>query len=127
VPVFFISIPPDKEPLQSVLSLQRSNTSTLHDSVCANDKAGNEKSATMMHKNPIIKLYVFLGLMCYPHLSIEFFFMPFAKNKNPPPTGMLIEVYFNLLYDHYYCHDKTLAIPFFMEIIICPEAGICQL
>jgi hypothetical protein len=53
--------------------------------------------------------------------------MPFAKNKNPPPTGMLIEVYFNLLYDHYYCHDKTLAIPFFMEIIICPEAGICQL
>ena len=90
-PMFFISVEPDKTPLQSVLPSQVAVISTLHGSVCANAEVGKPMPATMRHKHPKIKLCVFLVFICSPLLSSEFSFMSFAENNNPPSAHKLIE------------------------------------
>jgi hypothetical protein len=126
VPAFFISIPPDEEPLQSVLPLQLQINSTLHGTVCANAKAGNKIPATMRHIHAMTKPYVFPVFMCHPPVlvlnSIIYFF--YFKKEIPQSAHKLIEVYFTLLYYHSYGYVRTLVFPFFIINIIRLVTGL---
>jgi hypothetical protein len=75
VPVFLISIPPDKDPLQSVLPVQVEVTSTLHGSACANAEVDKEIPATMMHKQTIINMLeeLYVVFVFINHLPFKFF------------------------------------------------------
>jgi hypothetical protein len=54
VPIFFIAISPDKEPLQSLLPVQVAVTSTAHGSVCARMKAGMGRPTAIRQNKPVV-------------------------------------------------------------------------